>query len=163
DLALQADGKILVAGWGNGDFYLARYTTAGVSDRTFGDKGEVYTNFSGKGSTASPDSAYALVAQPDGKIVLAGGTNPEIALARYNPDGSLDASFGGMGIEGLTQFQDGSSLKAHLALQADGKPILTWAGDVIRLSADGGLDTASFGPLNADGSHTGYVTLPPPY
>jgi uncharacterized delta-60 repeat protein len=46
--------------------------------------------------------ASAVVLQPDGKIVAAGTTiannSDDFALARYNTDGSLDASFGNGGI-----------------------------------------------------------------
>jgi uncharacterized delta-60 repeat protein len=97
-LALQPDGKILVAGraspaTGPADFGLVRYNTDGSLDTSFGTGGKVTTDFDGKG-----DFAYAMTLQPDGKIVLAGrgsaGAPFDFALARYNPDGSPDASFG---------------------------------------------------------------------
>src|SRR4051812_47522157 len=58
-------------------------------DRTFGNGGSVIVPF------ASVDSiAEAVVVQPDGKIVAAGVAGSNCALARVNPDGSLDTSFG---------------------------------------------------------------------
>jgi uncharacterized delta-60 repeat protein len=100
-LALQQDGKILVAGRasptsGPPDFGLVRYNADGSLDTSFGTGGLVQTDFSGKG-----DFAYAMTLQPDGKIVAAGrsstGAPFDFALVRYNPDGSPDASFGADG------------------------------------------------------------------
>jgi uncharacterized delta-60 repeat protein len=87
-------------------------------------------------------------------------------VARYNFGGSLDTSFGttGTGIIPLPQFPyvagDSTPPRAGLALQTDGKIVLTWGTEVVRLNANGSsLDTASFGSLNTNGSRTGYVTL----
>jgi uncharacterized delta-60 repeat protein len=99
-LALQPDGKLVVAGYAwngnNEDFALARYNSDGSLDASFDGDGLLTTSFSG-----SYDAAYALALQPDGKLVAAGITsiigNGDFALARYNPDGSLDTSFGGDG------------------------------------------------------------------
>src|SRR5207249_1026118 len=84
-------------------------------------------------------------------------------LARYNASGNLDTSLAGTGILPLTRFQNDSSPQVHVALQSDGKLVLTWSTQVIRLNADGSLDTVAFGPLNPDGSHTGYATLALPF
>lgn len=106
-IAVQLDGKIVVAG---GDFELARYLPDGSPDPSFGDGGHVETPFADGGS------ADAVVVQADGKIVAAGssGTPPAadavFAVARYNPDGSLDASFGTGGtITTAFPEQDGSA------------------------------------------------------
>ena len=94
-VAQQSDGKLVVAGIrfvGNsatgGDFVVARYKMNGQLDRSFGTNGSVITDF---GLTETP---AAVVIQPDGKIIVAGGTYPifpsqggQFALARYNPDG----------------------------------------------------------------------------
>ena len=100
DVALQPDGKTVAAGagWDGAKyrFALARYNAAGSLDPSFGAAGKVLT---GIGSTAL---AQAVALQPDGKIVAAGhaysGGSPEFALARYNADGSPDASFDGDGV-----------------------------------------------------------------
>ncbi len=95
--ALQADGKIIVAGYtynasaSNYDFALVRYTTAGTPDITFGTQGKVLTNFN------SPnDMAAAVAVQADGKIVVAGntsvGTDFDFAIARYNSANTFAAS-----------------------------------------------------------------------
>jgi uncharacterized delta-60 repeat protein len=84
DLAIQADGKVVAAGFAGGantTFALARYETDGTLDTSFGGDGRVTTNF-----TADFDAAFALALQADGKIVAAGfaeGANPRFALARY--------------------------------------------------------------------------------
>ncbi len=138
-LVLQPDVKLVAAGSGNGDFALARYNADGSLDTSFGTSGKVTTDF---GTTT--DSAFALVLQPDGKIVAAGGT----FMARYNADGSLDAGFGTGGKVTTAGFG-----AVALILQADGK--LVAAGDLFapatndnfglaRYNPDGSLDT-SFG------------------
>jgi uncharacterized delta-60 repeat protein len=93
-VTLQPDGKIVVAGTSDfppGDFTLARYLPNGTLDTTFSGDGKVTTEFGGY------DEAFAIVLQPDGKIVVAGRSsingNTSFALARYLPNGTLDATF----------------------------------------------------------------------
>jgi uncharacterized delta-60 repeat protein len=135
-VALQPDGKVLAGGTSStpsgrstiDHFTLARYTTGGALDTTFGSGGKAVTSW-GKGGNTSAD-AYAMAVYPnsgtvnDGKIVLAGfagtKTGDQFALARYNPNGSLDTSFGSGGtvstVIGARQSQvDG------VAIQPDGK------------------------------------------
>jgi uncharacterized delta-60 repeat protein len=83
-----------------GNFAVARYTTAGNPDTTFGFGGQTKTSIDGKQSVAT-----AAAVQPDGKIVLAGTVEMNtstggmsIAVVRYNSDGSLDTTFGTGGI-----------------------------------------------------------------
>jgi uncharacterized delta-60 repeat protein len=97
-ISLQTDGKIVVAGISNNDFSVVRYRTDGSLDTSFDSDGKVRTSFG-----AGEDVATSLAIQSDGKIVLAGNTNSVqsqvgIALARYNSNGSLDASFDGDGL-----------------------------------------------------------------
>jgi uncharacterized delta-60 repeat protein len=158
-VTLQADGKIVVAGHsnsgGSGDFELARYNTDGTLDATFGSSGEVTTDFAG-----GTDFATAVALQADGKIVVAGFTvgfstdgdsssGSDFALARYNPDGSPDATFGSAG-EVTTDFAAGYDFANAVALQADGKIVVAGASTsgvgnndfaLARYNADGGLDT----------------------
>ena len=128
-VAIQPNGKIVVAGSTtdpdtfNGDFVLARYNTNGALDSTFGTGGLVTTSF---GPRASAD-ATSLAIQPDGEIVVAGTVTDfstsftqDFGLARYNPDGSLDASFG-TGGEVVTSFgPDSSGNAAGVAIAPDG-------------------------------------------
>ncbi len=118
DLKLQADGKIVVVGSAAAattDFALVRYNPDGTLDEAFGSGGRVTTDFGG-----GTDIAFAVDLQPDGKIVVAGSGGSSLrgfALARYNADGSLDATFGAGG-----QVVTGGLLFAKdVVLQADGK------------------------------------------
>src|SRR5262249_54899389 len=90
-VALQPDGKAVVAGPAGNQIALARYNTDGSLDRTFGAAGQVLTDLSGEYVAGNRPKGLAL--QSDGKIVVVGGT----AVARYNADGSLDMGFGAGG------------------------------------------------------------------
>src|SRR5215213_5922834 len=91
-MAIQPDGKIVVAGTaGNAKFALARYTSDGSLDASFGGNGKLTTDL-----TKYDDFAWNLALQSDGKIVAvgdagAGGPNGTFAVVRYNTDGSLDS------------------------------------------------------------------------
>jgi uncharacterized delta-60 repeat protein len=125
----------------------AAYAQGGSLDPTFGGDGKVTTNF-----TSRFDTAYGVLVQPgDGKIVAAGrvaGSGGRFGLARYNPDGSLDATFGGDG-KVTTNFTTGFEDAAFdVVLQADGKIVAAGVARddfaLARYNADGSLDT-SFG------------------
>ena len=127
DVAVQEDGKIVVVGGtyvsNNLDFALVRYNPNGTLDATFGSGGKVTTPVG-----PSDDRAWALAIGPDGKIVVAGqaqnGTNGDFALARYNPNGTLDNTFDGDG-KVLTDFGSGADESAHdVGLQPDGKIVV---------------------------------------
>src|SRR5207249_4998858 len=110
-LALQADGRILLAGtaFSNGptddDFALVRYMPDGRLDAGFGSGGIVMTDFGSGEAGALPalDRAGGVAVQTDGRIVVGGSTRGDhqaFAVARYNRDGSLDSAFG---VGGKTQ------------------------------------------------------------
>lgn len=100
----QPDGRIVIAGStivsdGRRDFVVARYTTAGVLDPTFGTGGLVTTAVG-----PSDDIAYSLTLMPWGRLVAAGSaristgsSGNDLALVAYNADGSLDLYFGDAG------------------------------------------------------------------
>ncbi|HEU5101492.1 MAG TPA: hypothetical protein VFU22_20860 [Roseiflexaceae bacterium] len=124
-LALQPDGKIIAAGrlLINGPptfFALARYTSTGAPDLSFGDGGKVLTAMN-----TGDNQASALALLPDGKIVAGGMSSTfctsvcdwRFALARYQPDGRLDRSLGGAG--SITS--DLFGRLAAVAIQPDGK------------------------------------------
>ena len=128
-VAIQPDGKLVIVGqtyknndYSNEDFVVTRYNTNGTLDTTFGRGGKVRTDFPGLAAVPS-----AVVIQSDGKIVVAGGAFPQFTFAgnfevvRYNPNGSLDRSFGNGGIV-TTTFPEGS-YAFDVALQPDGKII----------------------------------------
>lgn len=170
-LAIQPDGKLVAAGFsdagvpGDFDFALARYNPDGSLDTSFGFGGTLRTSF--RDSTGgNAEGADALVIQPDGKIVAAGfsdGGSPgdlDFALARYNPDGSLDPSFGFGGT--LRTFFGGSSESAKaLVIQPDGKLVAAGFSNgggaddfdfaVARYNPNGSLDSAFDGGIGANG------------
>ena len=117
---LQTNGKIVAAGYtvsgGASSFALLRFETNGTLDTTFGSGGHVTTDF----GVAS--QAYGLAIQTNGRIVVAGyAFNLGFTLARYLPDGTLDATFGTGGK--VSTNAGGLSLAETLALQVDGKII----------------------------------------
>jgi uncharacterized delta-60 repeat protein len=173
-VAIQGDGKIVVAGDAGGRFALARYHPDGTLDESFGDGGLVTTILSGAG-----DSAEALALQPDGRIVAAGAVglawwaSTDFALARYLQDGSLDPSFDGDGTI-TTNFvmtdsgptRDGAE---DVALQANGKIVAAgWvtggsisddAFALARYNPDGSLDARGGDwPLDTSFGVDGLVT-----
>lgn len=92
---LQADGKILVAGYatnssGTFDFALARYNANGSLDTSFDRDGKVTVNLDKK--KIGVDQAYDLAVQADGKILVVGSSNGDFAMVRFNTDGSVDTS-----------------------------------------------------------------------
>lgn len=147
-VALQPDGKIVVAGSharGTFDFALARFNANGTLDPSFGNNGKVRTSF----GAASDDNAVDVVVQSTGRIVAggatSGGLNLDFALVGYEPDGSLDPTFGtgGMVTTGFSGFD------AIEDLTLDGDAILAGGGTsgdwaLARYDADGTLD-AGFG------------------
>jgi len=168
-LALQPDGKLVVGGVATNsatenDFALARYNPDGSLDASFGTSGVVTTDFFGNiprelGASLT-DLALKVLLQPDGKIVLSGwafetATGFHFALARYNADGSLDATFGTDG-KVVSNFPGKFEGALSAALQPDGKIVLAGtngtpvglglASDidfgVARYNGDGSLDMA---------------------
>ncbi len=96
-MALQSDGKIVAVGTtgaGDNDFALARYNPNGSLDTSFSGDGKQTTDFGG-----ADRSANGVAIQGDGKIVAVASApaGADFALARYNPNGSLDTSFSGDG------------------------------------------------------------------
>jgi uncharacterized delta-60 repeat protein len=153
-VVVQPDGKLVVAGsafnGSNFDFALTRYNSDGTLDTSFGSGGKVITPI---GSNA--DTAYSVVMQPDGKLVVAGsafnGSNFDFALTRYSSDGTLDTSFGSGG-RVITAIGSGNDEGYSVVVQPDGKLVVagsTFNGSnfdfaLTRYNANGTLDT-SFG------------------
>jgi uncharacterized delta-60 repeat protein len=137
--ALQPDGKILVGAHAYDDMFVFRLLPSGSFDGSFGNGGVVFTDFGGTEAT------FALAVQPDGKILAAGRattlhslTPGDFAAVRYNPNGSLDSSFGGDG-KVRTDF-GGTEDALDLALQSDGKIVAVgaagWSGSPWAVALD---------------------------
>jgi uncharacterized delta-60 repeat protein len=122
-IALQRDGKIVVAGYAYepAQFAIARYHPDGVLDHTFGDEGKVMISFDSNHNTAE-----AVSIDSNDHILIAGVSSQEahfdFSLARLKPDGTLDMQFGSGG-KVLTDFGTQSSATA-MALQSDGRIVL---------------------------------------
>jgi uncharacterized delta-60 repeat protein len=149
-------GKIVVAGFVGGtlvsDFALARYNPNGTPDTGFGEcadsactkrTGRLRTDFGGGG-----DRARDVIIQGDGKIVAAGtakssySSPSDFGLARYNGDGTLDATFGSAG-KVMTDLAGAGDAAHALVIQTDGK-LVAGGGGTARYNANGTLDM-SFG------------------
>jgi uncharacterized delta-60 repeat protein len=154
-IAHQPDGKLVAVGTSfghdNGDFALARYNPNGSLDPSFSDDGKLTTGGFGSGS-ASSERATGVAIQGDGKIVAVGtgGTSGGFALARYDPDGSLDTSFSGDGKQ-TTNFASGDKVTG-VAIQGDGRIVVVGSAvdddrdfALARYDADGSLDTSFSG------------------
>ena len=164
DVAIQPDGKIVVAGRtrdttipGGDNFGVRRYNADGSPDTGFGTLGLASVDFAGL-----QDEAFAVALQSDGKIVVAGtassgaGVLTDLALARLNSNGSVDASFGKAGKQ-LTDVAGGFDSLADMVIQPDDKIVvlgnISNAGsNIIELPAlvrysSTGIPDASFGTL----------------
>ncbi|MBI2440392.1 MAG: hypothetical protein HYV35_03370 [Lentisphaerae bacterium] len=164
DVAVQDDQKIVVVGATVGsitpvnlDFTILRYATNGVLDTSFGAAGKVVTPIG-----YATDYALSVLAQPDGKIVVAGYANVtnnyyDFALARYHSDGRLDFKDG----KTYTDIQASTDQIRGLAIQADGKIVGAGGGydgsyydfAVARYTTNGDLD-CSFGYTNSGRRYT---------
>lgn len=165
DVVLQPDGKIVVAGERfdhttfNWDFIIVRYHTNGTVDQTFGNNGKVIIDL------GKDELATSVVLQPDGKIVVAGSasnnSNTDIFLTRLLSNGSPDNSFGTNG-KVVSDF-GGQETATALALQQDGKIVVSGNDLVVRYNANGVLDN-SFSDdgrqtINASNSLTTALTI----
>ena len=160
-IAIQSDGKIVVAGYSNAsgdinayepDLAVVRYNTDGSLDSTFNGNGILIT------SLGFYDVAYSVAIQTNGKIVLAGthanGSNYEFLVVRYNIDGSLDNTFNGDGII-TTAISSSYDVIHSIAIQNDGKIVAsgvsgngsTYDFSLARYNTDGSLDST----FNDDG------------
>jgi uncharacterized delta-60 repeat protein len=170
-VALQLDGKILVAGYTqiagtNNDFAVARITTAGALDPSFNGTGKQTVAFDLGGG--KNDATRGLAVQPDGRIVLVGtaerlAPNYDFAIARLNTDGSLDPAFNGTGKQTVAfDLGGGNDDEATgVTIQPGGKLVVTGFAQtgatnydfaIARLTANGTLNPAFNG--------TGKTTVP---
>lgn len=152
----QADGKLVVAGFArigtNRDFALARYDADGTLDVSF-DGDASMPGYPGNGIVTTEvqggvdDQAEAIALMADGRIVLAGYNGPDIAIARYNGDGTLDTTFGG-GDGKFTASPSAGGDRLHSV------HVLPDGGVMAAGYANGGVAVTFFAlKLLADGSH----------
>jgi uncharacterized delta-60 repeat protein len=160
-VAIQADGKIVVAGWAaiannDIDFAVARLNSDGSLDDgsvnndgtpgdAFGTGGKTHLGFDIVGSTKG-DNARALALQADGKIVVAGEANDNgggslFAVTRFNSNGSLDDG-------GLLDTTPGDAFDTD-GMQTIGLGGLFDGAEAVALQADGKIVLAGYSQLSA--------------
>jgi len=150
NLAVQADGKIIVVGISRkaantSEIAIVRYLADGSLDLAFNGTGTVFTQI------GVLDAPTGVAVQPDGKLVVGGfsshteDASSAFVLVRYHPNGSLDLSFGAAGTGKVITSIGSFSVCSSIALQSDGKIVA--AGHSVdrfalaRYLADGNLDT----------------------
>ena len=160
-MKLLSDGTFVAAGTGTtganqGDFLVARFTSTGALDSTFGTGGLTITPI-----TAQNDLVFDMAVAGNGQIILAGEANSgdvlgvtgdtHFALARYNANGSLDTSFGTAGIvdDNLTVNQDEAR---GIVPQSDGRIVVVGPRDGSNVHADPTTGSMAVVRYNADGS-----------
>lgn len=161
-LALDGQGRIVVvgaanmgAGAGGFNFLLARYLPNGTLDTSFDSDG-IVTSAIAPGDNF--DSAISVAIDGSGKIVAAGVAQPgafalDWSLARYNGDGSLDASFGAGGTV-TTNLGPGDSDDdlEEIVIQPTGKILVGGSAAPTEVLVDSDFAVARY---NADGSLDG--------
>lgn len=126
-LVIQPDGKIVVGGHGMNSmpdgtaFVLLRYNVNGTLDQTFGNSGVVVVDIATGSGLGALDILNTIKLQSDGKIIAAGVSGPNVAIARVAPNGIIDSSFGTAGIVTNNYASAGNSVFNDIALQPDGK------------------------------------------
>jgi uncharacterized delta-60 repeat protein len=177
-VVIQPDGKIIVGGWAlisefdanaAHEFALIRYNANGSVDTTFGDAGVVLTEI------GLWSEGMSVKVQADGKVVIAGTTinadltSRDFAVARYNPDGSLDREFGGTNTLGnevsFTEGGDGVVLDATAKIFDSDLAALSlglgnYGGASVTLARSGGANADDvFGASGSLGLVSGNVQL----
>ncbi len=163
-LALQPDGKIVLAGYVLGpdwktpqNMAMARFNTDGSLDTAFGGTGIVVTDF------GAEESAAGLVVQASGKIIVAGTTSSagakDFLLVRYNSDGSLDTSFGANG-KVITDLGNANDVVSGIVQQPDGRVIVSGTSGenaiLARYNTGTSGSTTSLN-FNSVASHDGWI------
>ena len=128
------------------DFAVVRYNSDGSLDTTFGTGGIVLTDFGAEFF----EGAFSVAIDSAGRIVAAGGTfdfttQRDFAVARYNPDGSLDTTFDGDGrvttAISLTNFDIVADVAIQATIASSPWASRTAISRTVRYNIDGSLDT----------------------
>jgi uncharacterized delta-60 repeat protein len=141
--AIQSDGKIVLGGTipsGNSQVAaLIRLNTDGTLDSSFGTGGVVPSDF----GITDGAAVTAIVIQPNGQILAAavGALFIESSVGRFNPNGTLDTTFGTGGFAMSNSVDSGGGTLSFMALQADGKILVTGGGLIGRYTSTGQPDT----------------------
>ncbi len=190
-LAVQADNRVIVGSTQSGGlgnvFQVQRLNVNGSLDATFGglnddgpngpslNGGGLGTDYTFVGSTNALLST--LLVQPDGRVIAVGSFSPPanehggspvpngLGLVRYNPDGTLDTTFGTAGIETLTipgtlDSQTPIAVASTATLQVDGKILVggSWAVDTMTTMASDSLTVRFLGDTPSGTPHQQFVS-----
>jgi uncharacterized delta-60 repeat protein len=169
-LAVGPDGKLVAVGstfsntTNSEQFAIARLNTNGTLDPTFNGTGLATVSFNTGGSSATDDSADAVVVQPNDSIVVVGQadlptssnlTPSDVAVARLTPSGALDTTFHGTGTLTFSYNLGGNSVDVGAAVALEGTQIVI-AGTTTELFASTdkrvGVQDLTVTRLNSDGS-----------
>src|SRR5580704_13016649 len=141
--AMQSDGKIVLGGTiPNGSSQVAalqRLNNNGTLDSSFGTGGIVTSGF----GITDGAAVTAVAIQPNGQILAAavGAFLLQGSVGRFNPDGSVETSFGNGGFAISKSIDSGAGTLSLMALQADGKILVTGGSLIGRYTTTGQLDT----------------------
>jgi uncharacterized delta-60 repeat protein len=156
EVAIQPNGRIVVAGQSHAQLAVARYRSDGRLDPTFSGDGRLRMPF------GSYSQAADLAIQPNGRILVLVGSTQGLVLARLRSGGGLDPSFADDGL--LTDFPDGFGF-GSMALDGQGRivlaggrsgPGLTAEAAVARFQRNGATDTSFSGDGTATVSFPGF-------
>jgi uncharacterized delta-60 repeat protein len=173
-VALQSDGKIVVAGFAdtwtstnttvNDDVLVLRLNSNGTIDNSFDSDGrKTWSSVTQGGTEGSVDRAFALAVQPSGRIIIGGVTDTDVSniaasnrafLLGLSSGGGIDSSFGSAGVvrftgTGSTELQNAVN---NIVLAGDGSVVASLYGGVRRFTADGGAPTGFSSLLGSTGS-----------
>jgi serralysin len=146
-MVLDSSFRLVVAGSADGQFAVARYNSNGTLDASFGIGGRVVTSFGSDPFTTAKGVAIDSL----GRIVVVGRALNTFALARYEPDGDLDVTFGNQGTI-LMDFGRGMLSAEANAVAIDGQGRIVVAGRALLDSAgvpDGVFALARYLPSGA--------------
>ena len=143
DVALQADGRVVVVGPVHtdgtivSDFGIVRFTAGGKRDTTFSTNGKRRVDLDDR-----YDQAVAVALQPDGRIVVVGTSGGEVTILRLMPDGALDDSFSDDGHRSIDAGE--FATVGDVTIQEDARIVIVGSDGpdiaVARLDPDGALD-----------------------
>ncbi|MEP7302345.1 MAG: delta-60 repeat domain-containing protein [Caldimonas sp.] len=149
-MAKMADGRLLIVGGTGADSFIVRLNANGSLDTTWAGSGMLSIDFGG----GTNEYLAGVEVQADGKVLVGGSlirntpTRFEAFIARFNADGTLDASFGTAG-KSVSNFGTGSARATRLLLRTDGRPLVVGYHDTAPLApfafqtaADGSTDPA---------------------
>ncbi len=171
-VALQSDGKIVIAGSAivanDVNFIVTRFNSNGTVDTSFGTNGSAITPVGAAGVSDTANAIEIQTINSEERIVVVGSTGSDFAVVRYNPDGTLDATFDADGIV-ITSIRSSVDTANGVAIQRSTNKIVvagmsrsdlgggTFNDDfaLVRYNSDGSLDVT----FDTDGKVTTNISV----